>query len=259
MPATREFVEFIDPEDASVTWSVDITFLTSRWQCIFGNGCKGVYPAESGKATVDGGCCTLGAYMDDEKEVRRIRSLAKQLSPEDWQFRDVGIQSGFLVNGDKENGPKKTRIYKGACIFANREGFEGGIGCAFHHHATRIGVHPADLKPHVCWMLPLRDDDTEWDEGGNATRKILTEYSLKDWGDGVEFTWYCIDRPEAFANPAGMVFRTQEYELRKMVGDKLYEEIAVYIQARIRRRLPFIDHPTQAKRVELSRSRQPAV
>ena len=255
MPAAREFVEFIDPGDPNVTWSVDITFLTSRWQCIFGGGCKGVYPAGSGKETVDGGCCTLGAYMDDDKEVRRISSLAKQLSADDWQLRDVGLQSGFLVNGDKENGPKKTRIYKGACIFANREGFEGGIGCAFHHHANRIGVHPSDVKPHVCWMLPLRDDDVEWDDDGRPTRKVLTEYALKDWGEGVEFTWYCIDRPEAFANPAGMVYRTQEVEIRKMVGDQLYEEIAEYLGARLRKRLPFIEHPMQIERTAASRGR----
>lgn len=247
MPPSREFVEFTDPADPNVTWSVDITFLTSRWQCIFGHGCKGVYPAGSGKESVDGGCCTLGAYLDDASEVRRIASLARKLSPQDWQLRDVGLKSGFLVNGDKENGPKKTRIFKGACIFANRQGFEGGIGCAFHHHAVRTGVHPSDVKPHVCWMLPLRDDDVEWDEEGNATRKVLTEYALKDWGEGVEFTWYCIDRPEAFANPAGMVYRTQEVEIRKMVGDVLYEEIAAYIGARLKRRLPFVEHPMGAQ------------
>jgi hypothetical protein len=101
-------------------------------------------------------------------------------------------------------------------------------------------------------MLPLRDDVLEYDDDGNATRMLLTEYAEKDWGDGVEFEWYCISRPEAFANPAGMVYRTQEVEIRKIVGDGVYEEIAEYIDAKLpknpRKLLPFVQHPMQAAR-----------
>ncbi len=43
----HEWVSFEDPEEAR-TWVFDVTFLLSRWQCIFGRGCQGVLtgPAE---------------------------------------------------------------------------------------------------------------------------------------------------------------------------------------------------------------------
>lgn len=246
MPA-REFQEFTDPGSGMV-WKVDISFLVSRWGCIFAQGCPGIYPAGSGKASAHGGCCTLGVYLDDQAEIRRVRSMAKKLSPQDWQLRDKGLSEGFLVRGTKDHGPMKTRVIDGACIFANREGFEGGIGCAFHHHAVRTGQHPADVKPHACWMVPMREDEIAWDDEGNATKSILTDYRLKDWGAGVRFTWYCIDAPEAFANPEGMVYRTQEYEIRKIVGDGVYDQIAAYVEGRLRRRKqPIPLHPTQRK------------
>jgi hypothetical protein len=246
MPA-REFKEFTDPVSAMI-WKVDISFLTSRWGCIFGQGCPGIYPAGTKKATTYGGCCTLGVYLDDEEEIRRVDALARKLSARDWQFRDKGLSEGFLVRGTKDHGPMKTRVVDGACIFANRDGFEGGIGCAFHHYAKRKGQHPADVKPHACWMVPMRDDAIAWDNEGNPTKSILTDYRLKDWGEGVRFTWYCIDEPAAFANPDGMVYRTQAYEIRKMVGDDVYNQIVAFIEKRLRqRKTPIPLHPTQRK------------
>lgn len=250
----REFMDFKDV-DRGIVWTVDLSFLTSQWGCIFGQGCPGVYPGGSGKHSVDGGCCTLGVYLEDEKEVRTVSAMARKLTAQDWQLRDRGRTEGFLVRGAKDNGPKKTRVVDGACIFANREGFAGGIGCAFHHYALRTGVHPADVKPHACWMLPLRDEELEWDDDDNPTRMLLTDYRTKDWGEGVRFTWYCIERPEAFANPAGMVYRTQEYEIRKMVGDSVYEQIVAAIEQRLASG-PLIQlHPTQRRRNERDAAR----
>ena len=246
----REFEEFTDPK-SELVWKVDISFLTSTWGCIYGQGCQGVYPEGSGKHSVDGGCCTLGVYLDDDEEIAHVRKMASKLTAKDWQLRDLGLSKGFLVRGDAENGPMKTRVVKGSCIFNNREGFEGGFGCAFHHHAVRTGQHPADVKPHACWMLPLRDDVLEEDEAGEPTKQILTDYRTKDWGEGVGFTWYCMDRPEAFSNPAGMVFRTQEYEIRKMVGDEVYAMIVAFIEKRLRsRREPIPLHPMQKKMLQ---------
>ncbi len=243
----REYAEFEDP-DYVLVWKVDLTFLTSRWGCIYGNGCKGVYPKDSGRESVDGGCCTHGAYLDDKTEIRKIERAAGRLTATDWQFRDVGLSTGFLVRGEKDNGPKKTRVLKGACIFANRNGFEGGIGCAFHKYALRTGKHPSDVKPHVCWMLPLRDEVLEEDARGRPTKMLLTEYATKDWGEGQEFTWYCIDRPEAFGNAEGMVYRTQEVEIRKLVGDAVYRAVARHIDKRLGAGEAIAEHPTQRRR-----------
>ena len=37
----RSFVEFIDPADDNQLFRCDLTWLTSRWLCIYGNGCEG--------------------------------------------------------------------------------------------------------------------------------------------------------------------------------------------------------------------------
>ena len=37
----REWVSFEDPDEER-TWVFDVTFLTSNWTCIYGNGCQGV-------------------------------------------------------------------------------------------------------------------------------------------------------------------------------------------------------------------------
>ena len=38
----RSFVEFIDPADDNQLFRCDLTWLTSRWLCIYGNGCEGI-------------------------------------------------------------------------------------------------------------------------------------------------------------------------------------------------------------------------
>ena len=52
----RQWVEFVDPNDDEQMIRADLTWLTSRWNCIFGNGCKGIY-----KDGPDNGCCSHGA------------------------------------------------------------------------------------------------------------------------------------------------------------------------------------------------------
>ncbi|MBK3647662.1 hypothetical protein JHN46_44535, partial [Streptomyces sp. MBT33] len=52
----RAWVEFPDPADDEQVFRCDLTWLTSRWNCIFGSGCQGI---QAGRA--DDGCCTLGA------------------------------------------------------------------------------------------------------------------------------------------------------------------------------------------------------
>lgn len=41
----RAWVEFPDPADEEQVFRCDLTWLTSRWTCIFGSGCQGNKPA----------------------------------------------------------------------------------------------------------------------------------------------------------------------------------------------------------------------
>ena len=66
-----------------------------------------------------------------------MAAWAEKLSPEDWQYHDVGIQDGIVMK-DPE-GSKQTRVVDGACLFLNRPDFDGPTGCALHALAIREG------------------------------------------------------------------------------------------------------------------------
>ncbi len=133
----RHWLEFPDPEgdasDPDVVYRADLTWLTSRWTCIFGAGCQGIYADRP-----DDGCCTLGAHYADEADRRRTERMARSLTSRQWQHRDTGRAGG--VSELDADGEPKTRLVDGACIFLNRPGFAGGAGCALHKLALDRGV-----------------------------------------------------------------------------------------------------------------------
>ena len=81
--------------------------------------------------------------------------------------------------------------------------------------------------------------------GGTVT-SVLTEYARDGWGPGGDdFAWWCTEAPEAFT-ARDAVYRTQEPELRRMIGDELYEQLAAYLDRRARVRDPApAAHPAQ--------------
>ncbi|HZR13423.1 MAG TPA: hypothetical protein VFC33_09240 [Acidimicrobiia bacterium] len=224
----REWVTFDDPNEEGRRWQVDVTFMLSRWRCLFGCGCQGVLTEPTPELVL--GCCSYGAHFSDKKDRDRTVRLAKKLSPDEWQFHDTGRRRGVVAT----LGPSswRTRLVEDACIFLNRVGFPAGPGCAFHLHAMRAGEHFADWKPEVCWQLPLRRIDREEDDG--TVTSVLTEYARDGWGPGGDdFAWWCTEAPEAFT-ATDAVYRTQEPELRRMIGDELYEQLAAYLDRRAR-------------------------
>lgn len=222
----REWATFTDRRDPSRPLLVDVTFLTSHWQCIFGRGCQGVLTEKAPELVQ--GCCSYGAYFTDKKDRDRAVRAARRLSDDEWQFAAVGRKRG--VHAKVGTGDWRTRLHEGACIFLNRPGFPGGAGCAFHLQAIRIGVHPSDVKPEVCWQIPLCR--TEADGGGRPVTR-LTEFAREGWGDGGRsLAWWCTEAPAAFTS-GERVYRSLKPELRMMLGDRLYEEIAAYLDARV--------------------------
>ena len=61
----HEWVSFEDPDEER-TWVFDLTFLTSPWTCIYGNGCQGVLTGPA--ADLAQGCCSYGAHFVDEED-----------------------------------------------------------------------------------------------------------------------------------------------------------------------------------------------
>jgi len=228
----HEWVSFPDP-DYERTWMFDVTFLESRWTCIYGRGCQGVLTGPAPELVQ--GCCSYGAHFTGAKDVRRVQAAAAKLSPQQWQSFDraraTRTRNGKLdVVVRNKAGELTTRIVKGACIFLNRPDFSAGPGCALHRAALDRGIAPLALKPDVCWQLPLRRDD-EVGEGGHVT-SVIRQWDRRDWGKGGrEFHWWCTEEPDAFVGDKP-VFVEMENELTEMVGRKIYNKLAAYLLGR---------------------------
>ena len=229
----HEWVSFDDPDEER-TWVFDVTFLLSGWECIYGHGCQGVLTGPTPE--LEEGCCSYGAHFTDEEDVARVEAMAQTLTADQWQFQGRARRSGVIKAS--RNGTKMTRLTEGACIFLNRPGFPGGAGCALHRAALERDERPMDLKPNVCWQLPLRRED-HTDATGHVTSTV-TEWRRKDWGDGgFEFHWWCTEAPEAFGGKTP-VYRSMRDELVEMTGPLVYGMLAAYLDERRNRVLP---HP----------------
>jgi hypothetical protein len=235
----RAWVEFVDPADATQRLRCDLTWLCSRWSCIYGAGCQGIYADRP-----DDGCCTLGAHFSDRSDEKRVARFVVQLTPEDWQFHAVGTDRKAWVEKDLE-GERKTAVHEGACVFLNRSGFAGGQGCALHAWALRNGHHPLETKPDVCWQLPIRRlyREVEVSDGTSYTEITITEYDRRGWGaGGHDLDWYCSGNTEAH-HSAQPVFESNAAELIELIGARAYDVLAAHCRDHLAARLPLTVHP----------------
>jgi hypothetical protein len=221
----HEWVSFPDPGEDR-TWVFDVTFLLSGWQCIYGVGCQGVLTGPAPE--LQQGCCSYGAHFTGAADSDRVLAAAEGLTPAQWQFRRRGLRGGMVRTED--DGAVVTRLVEGACIFLNRPGFPGGAGCALHRAAIEGGGRPMDLKPDVCWQLPLRREDVT-DDGGHVTSTV-GQWDRRHWGDGgAEFHWWCTEAPEAFRGRKA-VYRTMADELAELCGAPVYRLLTGYLETR---------------------------
>ena len=256
----RDWVEFENPANPEEIFKCDLTWLTSYWQCIYGNGCCGI---DSDKP--DAGCCSDGAYYTGKEDETRVFEAAKKLTRADWQFYDQARPKkagGKLqiteIGLDKD---RKTKKVKDSCIFLNRVGHEapgytGSFGCALHHLALKEQVHFVDTKPDICWQLPIRRSWETREYGDEQiTVVVIGEYTRTAWGEGgADFDWYCTSNSEAHVGKVP-VYQSSEVELTKMMGPKGYAELVELCDSRMaaisatrkaqkKRELPlFVIHP----------------
>nr|WP_107081791.1 hypothetical protein [Streptomyces sp. SBT349] len=215
-------MEFPDPADAEQVFRCDLTWLTSRWECVFGRGCQGIAPGRASD-----GCCTLGAHFSDEDDERRVSGHAERLTPETWQFHGEGTSAAGWTELD-EDGERRTRRFQGACIFLNRPGFGGGEGCALHTLALAEGREPLETKPDVCWQLPVRRT-YEWVEQPDGEQRLhvsIGEYDRRGWGSGGhDLHWWCTGSPSAHG-AAEPVYLSYRAELTELMGKEGYDQLA---------------------------------
>lgn len=230
----RSWVEFTNPADETEVVRGDLTWLTSRYRCIFGQGCQGIYADAP-----DVGCCALGAHFADRADEKRVKKWVERLTPEDWQAHPGrAVRSRDWIETDAE-GERKTRVIdvegQSACVFANRPGFAAGAGCALHGLALREGSHPLEAKPDVCWQLPLRRTfrDVERPDGTAYTEVSVGEYDRRGWGPGGhDLDWYCTGNPQAHDAP-DPVYVTHEAELVALLGRAAYDELVGHCEAHL--------------------------
>lgn len=230
----HEWLSFED-RDEDRTWVFDLTFLTSRWSCVYGRGCQGVLTGPAPE--LEQGCCSYGAHFTGDEDVARVEAAAATLDASQWQFAARGRRRGPIRRD--AGGTAVTRLVDGACIFLNRPGFPGGAGCALHRAALERDLLPLELKPDVCWQLPLRREESV-DDAGHVTTTI-TQWDRRHWGaGGSAFHWWCTEAPEAFGG-SEPVWKAMAAELVALVGPVPYLELTSYLRARPERSL--LPHP----------------
>ena len=230
----------------------DLTWLTSRWTCIFGRGCHGIYAERP-----TDGCCTLGAHFSDKDDEKRVAKFVKQLTPGNWQMYDAGTASRKAWVETDDDGERKTAVVDGACVFLNRPGFEGGYGCALHAFALDNGLQPLETKPDVCWQLPIRRTfrDVELPDGTAYTEVTIGEYDRRGWGaGGHDLDWYCSGNTEAHIAPEPL-YVTNEPELVELMGKAAYDELVRHCQAHLASRSTLALHPADPPRAKVNRRR----
>ncbi|MFA6298627.1 MAG: hypothetical protein WC642_05635 [Nocardioides sp.] len=245
----RAFVEFENPADPTEVMRCDLTWLTSSYMCIFGQGCQGIYADAP-----DTGCCTLGAHFADKDDEQRVASYVAQLDETQWQFHPGReVKKKHWIETDEE-GERKTLTLEvagqRACIFHNRADFapptgQGGAGCALHGLALEQGRNPVETKPDVCWQLPIRRRfrNVERQDGTTYTEVTITEYDRRGWGaGGHDLDWYCSGNTEAHV-AVDPVYITHVAELTELMGAAAYAELVRHCDAHVRSRSALALHP----------------
>jgi hypothetical protein len=87
-----------------------------------------------------------------------------------------------------------------------------------------------ELKPDVCWQLPLRREDVTQADGSVVS--TVSQWERSHWGaGGEEFAWWCTEAPEAFAG-GSPVWRHMRAELESLVGADIYALLGAYMKGR---------------------------
>ncbi len=78
--------------------------------------------------------------------------------------------------------------------------------------ALKRGIEPLEVKPDVCWQLPIRRTQ-EWVErpdGEQILKTTISEYDRRGWGGegGSDLDWYCSGSPDATWAPRPSGSRT---------------------------------------------------
>ena len=140
------------------------------------------------------------------------------LDPEHFQFAAMAEADGIFADDTK----RATRVVDGGCIFLNRPGFAGGVGCALHQAALADDEPPRDWKPIVCWQLPFRIDVVDDDQAGGQPVTIVRRWARSDFDDPGDATppipWLCTEDEVAYGADTPTLGRHRD-DLVELLGE----------------------------------------
>lgn len=226
---------------------INVSFMLSRWSCFYGS-CPGVL---INGADLDTACCQIGVHINSDEWSRVTKYVGmlteadcdnmKEVKDGSWKYKEKDLD-------ERKDGWKyHTTVKDGRCVFANREkGPAGKQGCALHHLANRIGVHHSETKPDICWQVPVAVQESYDEDRGVYVIDVGATYG-RTWGsstvDSVDVPgWFCTETPEGYAGN-DLVYRTNEVELRKQMGDDAYEKMVELLDDWISTGLPVTPMP----------------
>lgn len=226
--AVVDWIEFVtEPvEDDSKPrrFVVNLSFMLSRWMCVFGQGCPSTLIRG---ASNDGGCCQIGVHVGEGEDFERVESAVQLLCAEDADnYADIIRPRGWfrLTGSDEPDEAYHTRIKHDMCIFNNRvDGPTGKPGCALHHLATRLDQHHSETKPDICWQIPF---SVQNEDDGEMVTTTVSASAGSVWGSRSRHDlknpgYWCIETPDAYLGDK-YVFRYGEAELRLLMTDLGY-------------------------------------
>src|ERR1041385_5154837 len=76
-----DWLTFPSPTDPEHQYRVNVSFLLSTYQCIFGQGCPGML--NNGGPAPDLGCCSRGVTFIDEADFDHVSEMVERLTAED--------------------------------------------------------------------------------------------------------------------------------------------------------------------------------
>lgn len=233
-------------------YEVNLTFLMSNWQCIYGQGCPGMFGRQQSNTFPDIGCCTHGFWVSNDEDEARAEANIALLTDDDWDkdLRAHVERKGWKARSDKEpDGWRyKSRVIDGGCVFANRNGGSSGQpGCAFLALARRkgrdTGEHDnhTDYMPHVCHELPIKvqiwDDNVYGNEVMTLDAWDASRWTGSSANDNESWQhWWCVDVPEAYS-ASSPLYERMEKSLRLRMGDVPYDMMVELIK----RKQPKVD------------------
>lgn len=243
-----DWLQFQDPDRANIMWNINMTFMVSGWECLYGRGCPGHFGITDRYITPDLGCCTDSFYIEDEEDEKRIAQRITELTDADWDkdLRQYVEKHGWKYNISKEE--TKGKVFQGGCVFANRIGGSSGKpGCAFLALANRLGEEVSDatdeghvshtkFMPNVCHTLPFK---TLWDmEDEDHQVVTIDAWDAGRWTEGDPYAdneewmmWWCVDSPEAYGNKTPLYVRMKDTLVQTM-GENAYNLMCGLIKER---------------------------